>query len=496
MSAPRPVLTSAPILAARPRPAPRGARALLLASLAGCGAPAPQPGPTPRVTADAPRPRTDHWTDWLARYVAVDTTVPPGHEADALPVLTEALETLGLSATSTTWGDRRANVWARLEAPAAAHRGGALILLHHIDVVPAERARWSTDPFGATRKDGRLYGRGTQDMKVFAALHLAALEHLVAEQSRLTRDVVFLAVSDEEVTGEGARRFVEHVLPSLGAEYLLDEGGFALHEFLPGHDVAVIATAQKRAAKLRLVATGRAGHGSRPITGSGPEILMTALARVQASPAPMRLEPYNAPLFSALAGLTPWPRSALLARLDWPGMLWALEGRLARDESLAPVLRDTAAVTVVSAGEKVNVIPSTATAVLDVRLLPDTSLPTYLDRLRALLADLPVEVVVDEPPSDALEPAPTDDPLYRALVEGVTAQHPGTTVVPWLMVGASDARFFRPRGVKTYGFGPVFMARADIEGIHGHDESVSLEALARGMRTYAEVLDRFLLAPR
>lgn len=469
---------------------------LLLLALTACDAPTPPPAPAPRVAADAPRPRTAFWTDWLARYVAVDTTVPPGHEADALPVLTEALAELGLSATSTVWGERRANLWATLEAPAATRHGGALILLHHIDVVPTERARWTTDPFGATRRDGRLYGRGTQDMKVFAALHLAALEHLVAERSRLTRDVIFLAVSDEEVAGEGARRFVEQVLPTLRAEYLLDEGGFALHEFLPGHDVAVIATAQKRAAKLRLVATGRAGHGSRPITGSGPEVLMTALARVQASPAPMRLEPYNAPLFAALAELTPWPRSALLARLEWPGMLWALEGRLARDESLAPVLRDTAAITVVTAGEKVNVIPSVATAVLDVRLLPDTALPVFVERLRALLADLPVEIVVDEPAMDALEPSPTDDPLYRALVAGVTAQHPGTTVVPWLMVGASDARFFRPRGLKAYGFGPVFMARADIEGIHGHDESVSLEALARGMRTYAEALDRFLLAPR
>jgi acetylornithine deacetylase/succinyl-diaminopimelate desuccinylase-like protein len=370
VSAPRPWLTPPPFPLASLR---RWLVVLTLVTPVGaCSDVAPSPAPTPRVAIDAARPRTPYWTDWLARYVAVDTTVPPGHEADALPILTEALTELGLSPTSTTWGDRRANVWATLEAPAATRRGGALILLHHIDVVPTERARWTTDPLGAARKDGRLYGRGTQDMKVFAALHLAALEHLVAERSRLTRDVIFLAVSDEEVSGEGARRFVDHVLPTLRAEYLLDEGGFALHEFLPGHDVVVIATAQKRAAKLRLVASGRAGHGSRPIAGSGPEVLMTALARVQASPAPMRLEPYNAPLFAALAQLTPWPRSALLARLDWPGMLWALEGRLARDESLAPVLRDTAAITVVSAGEKVNVIPSTATAVLDVRLLPDT----------------------------------------------------------------------------------------------------------------------------
>jgi hypothetical protein len=97
----------------------------LVTPVGACSDVAPSPAPTPRVAIDAARPRTPYWTDWLARYVAVDTTVPPGHEADALPILTEALTELGLSPTSTTWGDRRANVWATLEAPAAHAPAGA-----------------------------------------------------------------------------------------------------------------------------------------------------------------------------------------------------------------------------------------------------------------------------------------------------------------------------------------------------------------------------------
>lgn len=469
------------------------ASVVLLALVASCGAPAPPPAPTARVTSSALAERSAHWVDWLARYLAVDTTVPPGHEADAIPILTEALTEIGLTVTTTTWGDRRANVWATLSATQPT--GRPLILLHHIDVVPIEREHWTAQPFAGERRDGRLYGRGALDMKSFAALHLAALERLVSSRDRLQRDVIFLAVADEEVEGEGSRRFIAEQLGRVDAEYLLDEGGFALHEFLPGHDVAVIATAQKRAAKLRLVAEGRAGHGSRPVPDGGPSVLIQALTRALAAPAPMRIAAYNAPLFEALSTLTSFPQSALLARIRWPGVLSALEGRLSKDKNLNPVLRDTAALTVLRAGDKDNVIPSEATAVLDVRLLPDTELDVFIADLRAAIGDLPVRIEVLDPPDPPITPSPTDDPLFRALVDAVRAHTPAATVVPWLMVGASDSRFFQPRGVKTYGFGPVFVTRPDLDGIHGHDESVDIAALEKGMVVYAEALERFLLPP-
>ncbi len=468
--------------------------AIALTSLVGaCGSPARPPAPAPRVPRGAMGPRTTHWVDWLGRYVTVDNTVPPGREADAIPVLTEALTELGLTVSSTVWGERRANVWATLSAPEP--KGRPLILLHHIDTVPVERQHWTVDPFAAIRKNGRLYGRGTQDMKAFAALHLAALERLIAQRERLTRDVIFLAVSDEEVQGEGAQRFIADHLAAVDAEYLLDEGGFSLREFLPGHDVAVIATAQKRAAKLRVIADGQAGHGSRPIPDGGPSVLVEAMDRILAAPAPMRIAPYNAPLFEALADITSFPQSALLGRLDWPGVLGALEGRLGKDKNLNPILRDTAALTVLRGGDKDNVIPSEASAVLDVRLLPDSDLDAFIAQLRAAVGDLPVRIEVLDPPDPPVTPSPTDDPLFRALTEAVRAHAPQATVVPWLMVGANDSRFFAPEGVKTYGFGPVFVTRPELDGIHGHDESVDIAELERGMVVYAEALERFLLRP-
>lgn len=469
----------------------RRCAALALLSLA-CAEPAPAPvAPVVAELGD----RAAHWTAWLQRYLAVDTTVPPGHEADAEPVLREALTEIGLSVTSTVWGERRMNLWATLSSPRADKRG-ALILLHHIDVVPVERAHWTHDPFGGAIDGGVLYGRGAQDMKVFAALQLAALERLAKARERLTRDVIFLAVADEEVSGEGARRYVEHELAASGAEYLLDEGGFSLEEFVPGHDVSVIANAQKRAGKLRIVAEGDAGHGSRPITTGGPTVLLEALERVVGDPAPMRLTDYNSPLFFALGRITPFPRSALLSRIDWPGVLGALSGKLAADKNLNPILRDTWAVTVLRAGDKPNVIPSEASAILDLRLLPDTPLEDALAGLRARVAGLPVKVEVLEAPGPPIEPAPTRrDPLYEALEAALSAHRPGVTVVPWLMVGANDSRFFRPRGVKTLGFGPVFVTRPEIDGIHGHDERVRVSALEAGMRVYADALERFALSP-
>ena len=471
----------------------RSALLLSVALFAACGEP-----PRPRVAPvlDSVGGRAEHWIAWLGRYLAVDTTNPPGHEADAIPLLTEALTELGLTVTSTVWGDRRANLWAKLESPRA-DKKGAIILLHHIDVVPVEREHWTADPFGGATKDGRIYGRGAQDMKAFAALQLAALERLVKQRDRLDRDVIFLAVADEEVDGQGAQRFIRNELEKFGAEYLLDEGGFALENFVEGHDVVVIATAQKRAAKIKVIAEGEAGHGSRPIPGGGPTVLMHALERITSSPSEMRLRPYNVPLFNALGKITPFPRSALLSRIEWPGVLGMLSGKLSADKNVNPVLRDTWAVTVLRAGDKPNVIPSEASAILDVRLLPDTPLETALADLARVVEGLPVRFEVLHQPDPPIEMSPTaGDPLYEALEAAIVSHHPDATVVPWLMVGANDSRFFRPRGVKTYGFGPVFVTKPELDGIHGHDESVRVDAVRRGMTVYADALERFLLTLR
>src|SRR5262249_2537934 len=152
-------------------------------------------------------------------------------------------------------------------------------------------AGWTVPAFQGLEKDGRIYGRGAIDIKHLGVVQLAALERLVKARDRLKRDVIFLAVSDEEQDGKGAQLAVSRYLEDWKPEYLLDEGGFAVRSFLNNRDLVVIATTQKRVTKLELVAHGKTGHGSRPIADGGPNILISAIQRLSDRPPRVRLLP-------------------------------------------------------------------------------------------------------------------------------------------------------------------------------------------------------------
>lgn len=450
-----------------------------------------------RVVPDAVD--VDSYRELLRAYLRIDTTNPPGNELRAVPLLRKALADLGIEAelrpmdsTSTT-AATRGNLWGVLEAPR--REGGALILLHHIDVVPVERDRWTADPFGAEIRDEQIWGRGAIDTKTLGIFQLAALEYLSTRKDRLRRNVVFLAVADEEAGGGGAQMAVEKDLASWNAEYLLDEGGFAISNFMNDKDVLVIATAQKRVAKIVLTARGEAGHGSRPIAGGGPNVLVEALRRILESPPEMRLGPTTQKTFSQFALLAGGAKGFLLSHLNWPGVLPALSGTLTANKNLNPMLRDTFTLTMLDAGQKANVIPAEATATFDVRLLPTTEMASFLARLKTLLDGLEVDIEVAEAPLAPFAPSPTDDPLYQALADATLAHKADTVVAPWLMVGASDSRFFAPKGIRTYGFNPVFMSKSQVDSIHGHDERLYVDAFDLALKTYLEALDRFLLRP-
>ncbi|MFO0724809.1 MAG: M20/M25/M40 family metallo-hydrolase [Myxococcota bacterium] len=468
---------------------------IYLALLCACGQAAPPSAGPVLVAKDSDPEAAQRYKRFLAEYLQVDTTSPPGNEARAVPLLRAALEDLGLRPETTTIAEGRANVMAILEATHPDPGAGPLILLHHIDVVPAEAARWSVPPFQGLVRDQKLWGRGAIDMKSLAALHLFALDRLRRTPERLRRSVIFLAVADEETFGLGAQRFVAEGVPRFHPEYVLDEGGFSIRHFLGDHDVAVVAVAEKRTSKLRLTVRGAGGHGSRPLPDGAPNLLARALVRVLDAPPPMRIGPYSAPIFEALSTIAPFPKSTILARIQAPGVLGLLEGGLSADKNLNPILRDTLALTMLEGSDKANVIPSEASAIFDARLLPDTDVEALLRTLNAKVADLGGSFSIVDAPLPASAPSPTEDPLFAAIEAGLRAQAPATTITPWLLIGASDSRFFRQAGLKAYGFNPIFLEKAALDGIHGLDEAVPLESLGAGMRTYAEVLERFLLRP-
>lgn len=460
---------------------------------AACGSePAPPPA-TPLLKREdlaSSFPRTE---TFLASYLAVDTTNPPGNERRAFPLLERALAEIGLTATVAAMGPDRGDLYATLAAPKPDPGAGPLVLLHHIDVVPVERGKWSVPPFSGTKKDGRLYGRGALDIKVLGAVQLAALERLAKTKDRLRRDVIFLAVSDEEVDGRGAQLAALTLFDRWKPEYLLDEGGVSVRSFLNGADIALVATTQKRVAKLRLVAHGEAGHGSRPIPTGGPNILVEALRRIEANPPPIRVVPATARQLGRIAGIAGFPKSFLLKRLSWPGVLGLMESSVTENRNLNPLFRDTLTLTMIEAGQKDNVIPAEASAIFDVRLLPDTALEDVIRHLERAVAGLPVTFEVRHAPLAPMTESPEDDPLFAALAASVRAHEPQAIVSSWMCIGATDSRFFAPKGVRTYGFSPVFMDKEQTDSIHGHDENVTLGELEKGIVVYTEALERFLL---
>lgn len=424
---------------------------------------------------------------WLQSYVRIDTTNPPGNERRAAIFLADVLHREGIGTRLLVSPGGRTSLYARLEAEDAATGSGSapLVLLHHIDVVPPGPG-WSVEPFGGEVRDGRLYGRGSLDIKSLGIAQLAAFVELARRSTPLARDVIYLAVADEETGGlEGLAWILEshpELFPGLdrpGAA-VLGEGG-ANRTVNGRHLWAGIEVAQKRPLWLRVTASGRRGHGSGLNPASASHELVRGLARVLDLPPRWRVTEAARRYLGALAPLHNETYRRIFTHLDeviredGP-----TEGLL---PGLANLFLDTFQVTVLEAGEKINVIPGRAAAEIDVRLLPETDADEYLARVKEALGDrLSVEVLLASPPVPA---SPTDHPIYRTVAGVLDDTAPP---VPAFIPGFTDSRWFRERGVAAYGVSPFFIEPQDFLGIHGPDEAIPLAELDRGVERMRRIV--------
>ena len=229
----------------------------------------------------------DEVTRLLQQYVAIDTSNPPGNTTKAADFLASILEREGIPVTRYESAPGKAILYARLKATVTPASGKAILLLHHMDVVPADRAQWKTDPFTPTIQGGDLWGRGSMDMKGQAVAQLVAFLMLKRQNAPRTRDVILMAEPDEEVGGAlGARWMIANHYAELDPEYVIDEGGFGSTDlFAPNKMVYGISVAEKKIVWLKLRAEGVAGHGSQPTDTNPNDRLVRALARLLAEPA-------------------------------------------------------------------------------------------------------------------------------------------------------------------------------------------------------------------
>jgi acetylornithine deacetylase/succinyl-diaminopimelate desuccinylase-like protein len=423
--------------------------------------------------------------DLLQAYLRVDTTNPPGHERLAADFLQDIFEAEEIESRIYDLGDGRANILARLPGNGSKR---PILLLNHLDVVPADAARWTVPPFAGVIRDGYVWGRGALDMKGTAICQLMTMLLLKRSGAALDRDVIFLGTADEEEgKADGVAAMMGlHRSDLRDAEFCLTEGNTISVE--SGRTVSWdVDVTEKAPLWLRVVATGRAGHASIPEPDGAVARLVRAAAKILAYETPVRLIPAVDAYFRQLA---PTAKGELARALSSPAAALADPARrkiLLEDPARNADLRTTISVTGLTGSDKINVIPGEATASLDCRLLPGQEPELLLGKLKEVAGDpsLRWEVLLSEIATES----PIDTPLFHAIERARDRFSPGVPVLTPPLTSSTDASRLRQAGIVVYGFEP-FRIGEDDDRSHGDDERLSLENVRFGLEvTYAVVSD-------
>jgi acetylornithine deacetylase/succinyl-diaminopimelate desuccinylase-like protein len=363
-----------------------------------------------------------------------------------------------------------------------------------MDVVTSDPSHWKAPPFSGQIVDGSIYGRGAQDMKDEGLAQLVALVMMKREHVPLKRDVIFLAVSDEEVNGTGTDWFIKNHRDLLGnAEFLINEGGENLIE--DGQIKYIgIEVGEKSTFWLHVVAHGRAGHGSRPIADSAPNRLVDALNRITAYKTPLKVLPVVAEFLQEMAPYEPPERARQFRNIQQSIHNKKFQQEVESDDSLNYMLRNTISLTMMGGSEQTNVIPGEAWANLDVRLLPGEDPPQFLESIRNVVADPNVTVTPLNAEFRVANSSPTSSSLYQAI-QDVSAQYfPGAPVLPRLSSGYTESQRYRPVGIAAYGFTPYITTEEEGSTEHGNNERIRVEEVRRGPRVLYDVITRVAAA--
>ncbi|MCU1596960.1 MAG: hypothetical protein QOE85_1186 [Actinomycetota bacterium] len=399
-------------------------------------------------------------------------------ETEAAEYLGAHLEKLGLKTTYVDAADGRTSVVSRVAGSDSSLP--ALVVHGHTDVVPADPANWSVDPFGGEIKDGMLWGRGAVDMKNMDAMMIGALTDILADGGQPRRDLIVAYFSDEENGGVfGSHHLVEHN-PELFAgatEAISEVGGYSVT--LNGQRAYLLQTGEKALIWIKLIARGRAAHGSRVIHDNAVTKLAEAVAKVGRRDWPIHLTDTTEQLVGELARImgadvtATGPEEVVMSTGTAAGFIQAS-------------LRTTTNPTLLKAGYKHNVIPDYAEALVDIRTLAGEE-DAVLAEVRELVGD-DIEIVILH--QDIGLDNRFEGPLVDAMVGSLNKADPGAPVLPYLLSGGTDNKALSKLGITGYGFAPLQLpAELDFPGMfHGVDERVPLDALVFGRRVLGDLL--------
>ncbi|MCW2761903.1 MAG: peptidase [Marmoricola sp.] len=367
-----------------------------------------------------------------------------------------------------------------------------VVLMAHIDVVPVdETAPWQHPAFGAEIHGGAIWGRGTLDDKGSLVGICAAVEGLLAKEFVPARDVWLSFGAREEVSGPDAAAAVEELRSrDVTPWFVLDEGGAIAHQAFPGvaPPLGVIGVSEKGTTTIQLRAEGRGGHSSTP-SPDGPTVrIARAVVRLEKRQFAASLPEPTLEMFARLAQHAPLALRPLFAnaRRLQPLVKRAL---LAAGAEPAALVRTTMAVTTLSGSPAHNVIASSATAAVNLRILIGDTVASATEHVRKAIADDTISLAV----VDANEPSPispTDDPAFALLTDTITELFEDAVPTPYVMMAATDSRYFTTLCPRVYRFTPFRMTKEQRESIHSYDEHIGVEDFVAGVRWYARLIER------
>jgi acetylornithine deacetylase/succinyl-diaminopimelate desuccinylase-like protein len=437
----------------------------------------------------------DHKFDWkaleeeavatLSRYIQIDTTNPPGNEIKAAQYLKEIFDRAGIEARIIESAPGRGNIFARLRGS-----GGkkAVMLLHHMDVVPADAKEWQEPPFSGVIKDGVIWGRGALDNKGPGVAELMTLLALKRQNATLKGDVIFLGTADEEAGGAMGAGYLLEKHPELfaGVGLVLNEGGgIRLGKDGKAREYSV-SLAEKTPLWLRLTARGQAGHGSTPGSELAVNKLVGALQRITQYQAPIKVVPEVQQFYAQTARSEPAERRKKYLDLRAALQDKAFAAEFTRDSRNNASVRNTISITVIKGSDKTNVIPAQATAELDVRLLPGEDPQAFIEEIRRVMGDdsIKIDIVLSFPPATS----PPHPEAIRIITEMARNHDGDVPVVSPLVRGFTDCHFFRAKGIPCFGFMPLRNSPSEGGLVHGIDERISVQSLRAGLRGMYELV--------
>ena len=417
----------------------------------------------------------------LTELIRVNTSNPPGNEGGIARLLEPKFKALGFETWIIQTPDSgKAHFIARLKGNGTKK---PVLVAAHADVVGVEREKWSVEPFEGLIKDGSVYGRGAIDFKGGMAVFARAAMMLAEKKVPLDRDVIFMAEADEENGKYNTTWLSRDHWPLMDCEFALNEGGW----IIKGDDGKVqyvsISTADKTAVSVLVTATGTSTHASMPRPDNAIFALSRAMTKIADYQTAVLLTPETRQFISTLAKVNAPPGARYfndLLSAD-PAKVHSAAAEISKDPLLHAIIRNTLAPVIVNGGFRGNVIPGSAEANINLRMIPGTDPNVIVADLNRLVND-PKVVVHLSTPSGRREPqvSPDTTQLFRALAASAKQVFPGVEVTPYLFQAGTDAGAWRGKGIPVYGIYPYPITADELTRMHGNDERVSVESLRQG----------------